>query len=217
MFNLSAFHDLDLGQMYYDESVTQEHGYNIFQADDYSLLSLDNYDIKSVLKKDLLKYVVESHYSLSSARASSLHLMCKPLSKLTKLELIELAHVALYEPSEIIDWMIDNLKPLFTVYKAKGSCQGDIMTIIIPQDQPTDRSYLDYIDNIRFNAPLYIKLEIDGNEYHLDELTSGYDYDKDELIQSVKNTKWFSGLSDGVQVDLLEYLCDNLPEFLDYV
>jgi len=96
-----------------------------------------------------------------------------------------------------------------------GSCQGDYGKVIVPKESflYNSENCHEYLNNLVFDAPLSIRLEVDEVEYYLDqELKDLYNYDKDEVLEIAK--KELQGHEKLAYI--LEWLDDNLPEYPEY-
>ena len=75
-----------------------------------------------------------------------------------------------------------SLKPGWTYYKSHGYSQGDACIVLCSTASDTSE-----IDHTLWDAPIYCRIEIDGQEIYADsEMKNRYFYDKDEIIGIVK-------------------------------
>ena len=104
---------------------------------------------------------------------------------------------------------LDALLPKgWTIKTARGYCQGDSNEVICKTDSNDIKDY----ENIFYDAPCYIRLDIDGDEYYLDEhLSDIYEYNKDQVINGFISN--YNGLH---KDNVIQFLSDNLPDILEY-
>ena len=109
---------------------------------------------------------------------------------------------------EFIEKLAALLPEEWTIRTARGYCQGDANEVICKTDTNDLKDY----ENIFYNAPCYIRLDIDEEEYYLDEhLSDIYEFDKDQVIQG------FIDNYNGQHKDtIVKFLQDNLGDYLDY-
>lgn len=224
---LHCFYDCDLSRIYFDDNF-QKDGYltDHFQFIDYGnhkvvdLLDLDNYKYtKQMIIEGLLSYF---NCSIEHLGTHFLNDHGFYLSKATKTDLIEYVETSLYHSSDIIKFYIDNFDPLFEVITIYGHSQGDQVDIIFSFEAMKEYTFQDrekfidtmqeYFTNLFYNAPVYCRLEINGNELYFDEyIKDQYCYDKNEILQIAdkqidhQNKKY-----------ILEWLDQNLPVYPDY-
>lgn len=107
---------------------------------------------------------------------------------------------------------INNAKLLYDVCHITGHCQGDYAWVLFKIDSGwklTDSERREYFEHLFYDAPIYCRLEVDGEEYYLDDnLKDSYDWDRDEIIKRAMQHE----LSDKV----IEWLRENLPEYPEY-
>ena len=96
----------------------------------------------------------------------------------------------------------------------RGYSQGDYAEIIIPTNLGFKRGFdfEEHCTNLFYNCPVYCRLEIDGEEYCLDEyLDNIYDYDKNLIVEKFKKD-----LQHDKKDLIIDWLADNLPDYPDY-
>lgn len=235
---LSCFRDTHLSQHYFDEnfkvlqySSYYENSILVFGTcfDEglkyFDLASLENYNIKATTKKAIIN---SNMIDIDDLKDNAKHYYDKHYTALTKDELIEcITEYCLYN-DDVQEFLESTFISTFAVIDSIGYSQGDYSKVYIPnsviefyegQTVETISDYLsDHIDNLIWNAPVYCKLFVNGDEIYLDELMySEYDYDKDTLISKLKESDLLSDLSEANRVYVLEWLDDNLPEYPDYL
>ena len=195
---LSAFKDTCEGQYLYQEEVQTITGDLVclnYYYDEYlkdhtitrSQLWHDVFKVEGMNAREFLEYYREYSYS-------------KTLSFDGALKFID----EYYKVSDHINAVL----PVNLVSAGvTGYSQGDYSEVIIRVDSEDANMY----ENLIYGTPCYIVLTVDGEEYSIhSEMINEYDYDKDDVIAICKDT---FKLSDYV----IEWLDDNLPEYLDYV
>lgn len=227
--SLYCFWDTGLSQMWFNDTMTNLH-YNDFSmlkanycsvnlylytsysefTDNFDLLDLSNYDLKSVTKKQLLTSISSSFYDSSDyLKEDSFHYFEKYPYQLTKLELFELVENAF--PYDYQDFIKNNLTPLFTVLPTRGHCQGDYAEVLIPEvlTKEQEKSYQNEIDNIFWNTPLSCTLVIEEEDFNFDSyLNDVYYYDKKELLTIAEKE-----ITHEKKDLIISFLSDNLPEY----
>jgi phage pi2 protein 07 len=232
---LNCFWDTDLSRIYFDESfyIIQYSTYSQnsilvynwngeIKAEDFDLNHIENY---SYTKADLIEWLKESFYNYELNSISNDYFN-KSFSKLTKSELLEIVENNIYDCQEEYT---ERFTPNYQTLVSRGYCQGDYSEIIFTKellqkmrDQLTackamnDQQIAEYfqydIDHLLWDSPLYARLDIDGGEFYFDDFQKDrYTYDKDEILNYVKNN---------LQHDRIEYILEwleyNLPDQPDY-
>lgn len=126
----------------------------------------------------------------------------------TKKELIdELKNVTIKQYYEylISEYSWHNLRDNIThnYYISNGYSQGDAV-YIISIDEELNNKLRKYIDHVLWDTPIFIRLEVDGEEFNDDDLLDDmYEYDKNSVIEKVKKLD--------ISEDAKEWVIDNLP------
>lgn len=110
--------------------------------------------------------------------------------------------------------IVDAVKSKFSKYDiitVKGYSQGDVADVLILKEDNVD-GMSEYLEHLFFDAPVYCRLMIDGDEYFLEEyLDDRYVYDKEKII---------AGLEKDLEHEKKDYIIqwtrDNLPEYPEY-
>jgi hypothetical protein len=129
----------------------------------------------------------------------------------TKAEMIdELKDISIQKHYEYLastySWISFQDKIEHDWYITKGYSQGDAVMIIKVDGELTE-SYKKYIDNILWDLPISLRIEVDDKEYYEDDfLDDIYEYNKNDVTEKVKNHK---ELSEYVK----EWVIDNLPDY----
>lgn len=92
----------------------------------------------------------------------------------------------------------------------RGYTQGDYAELYyVPGSEPN----IDYLEKVIYDAPAYCRLDVDGEDYFLDEgLTCSYDYKKEEIMGYAKNT-----LEHEKKDYIISWMEENLPDYPDYL
>lgn len=96
----------------------------------------------------------------------------------------------------------------------RGFCQGDYAEIIVPTNLSFKRGFdfQTYFENLFYRAPVYARIEIDGEEYYLDEYLSDlYQWDRAEVI-----TGFEKNFNHDKKDIVMKWLEENLPMDLSY-
>lgn len=238
---LNVFWDTDLSQNYFNESFhvlqysgVRQHSILIYNwcgeldQSDFDFENLDNYNLKSITNKNLLANIRCTFYGDSKdLKSDCLAYFDKYPNQLNKSELLELIENAF--PYDYQEFLQENLTPTYQTLVSRGYSQGDYSEIIFTAElldmmrqeltackEMTDQEIAEYfqddIDHLLWDAPLYARLDIDDDEYYLDDIQKDrYSYDKDEIINHVKNNLKHEKLD-----IIVEFLSDNLPDQPDY-
>tara|TARA_R110000851_G_scaffold85210_1_gene185420 strand:- start:2779 stop:3459 length:681 start_codon:yes stop_codon:yes gene_type:complete len=185
----------------------------------FDLACIDNY--KST-KKKLLNGLIEYDGDIISLRDSCISWCGSSVYSLNKSELIEYIEYRLDGNEGIIEFYNKYLTPLFEVISIRGYSQGDYAEIIFTNELMKEYNFddkekfisgmSDYFTNLFYDAPLYGRLEIDGEEIYLDDFQSDrYTYDKDQIVLHVYDT-----LEHGQKEHIIDWLAEELPTNLEY-
>lgn len=100
------------------------------------------------------------------------------------------------------------LKPGWKYYKSHGYSQGDAC-VVICKDGDSETA----LDHIIWDAPIYCRVVIDGNEIYVDsKMEDVYSYDKKEVINIVKNHLG-TDYDDDINAQLMEKVPEN-PQYI---
>lgn len=217
--NVTACMDGDMGRVHYDDFQFNTSGRRI-QLGDSCLC-----DFLVIFGED--ESIYDSHYEPAKLR------------RMKKADL--LAECLLYEDcfhcgddftrADLIDLLEnkdheDYYKALFSEnlwgdlpcdFQVTGYCQGDVFKVVLhgsAKDEFTEQ----YLENIFFNTPVSVKVEIANqddeilDEKYLSEYVSEYEYyDKDQTVrvlsEAFKDTEYYNAVKESLQ---------DLPEQLDY-
>lgn len=142
----------------------------------------------------------------------------------------------LYDAQDILEgafeeWKEENLEPQFFEVPVNGYSQGDFHDVIVPFKTLEETPYhpdskeqwnlnrlKETFRNLLFDAPIWGRLEINDEEIMLDEaLSDVYDYDKDEIIQFVKDHEEVAKHPKDRQQYIVEWVIENLPDEPEYI
>jgi hypothetical protein len=228
---LAVFRDTDASSRDFEESfnVLQYSGYrqntiavyteygNV--SGDFSFSDAANYKI--TVKE--LRQALKNDYDTELSQ----HYFSKPFSKLTKAELLEFLDCVTYDSNEIAEFLQEHFSPLYDTLITRGYCQGDYAEVIIAPaykqflaDNGRDwnkaevqASVQTAIDHLFWDSPIYARLDIDGDEYFLEEaLADAYEWDKEQALKYAELQ-----LSEHEhKVYILGWLTANIPDYPDY-
>jgi len=176
---------------------------NIFLFGDhlYDIEDINNYKFT---KLGLLK-LIYSQSDLLNNDESKLYFN-KSLVQCNKSELIELINDYC---EDLKDLFIKFFQPKFEIIQTRGYSQGDYVEIIIPHDLE-NKPDQEMIDHLFWDRPVYIRLEIDQNDFCFNDfLKDDYNYDKQEILEITKKE-----IKHSKKEYILNWLDDNLPEDL---
>ena len=113
--------------------------------------------------------------------------------------------------SDYLDFLDKYFELDFVIYQTRGYSQGDAATILI--DRKTWHEHIEnWIDRLFWDAPIYARLEINGEEIYLDEDIDRYDYSKDAIMYNFE--KSYKGKHKGLIIEFLESELPGWPEYL---
>lgn len=188
---------------------------------EFDLTDLSNYDLKSITNKNLLANIRSEFYgSTEDLKNDCINLFSKYPYQLTKLELIELIENEFSYDYQ--DFLKSNFDINFEVLSIRGYSQGDYAEIIFPNELLKEYSFDNkekflsmmegYFTNLFYDAPLYARLEIDGQEVYLDDFQeNSYSYDKDQILKQAEKI-----IEHKEKLYIMGWLADNLPEHPDH-
>ena len=88
-----------------------------------------------------------------------------------------------------------------------GYSQGDCAFVIYPKEYG---DVFKVLENLFYNQPVWGRLEVDGDEYHVDEhMKDRYDWDRDEVLEGL-----VGAVPEGKREIVREFLERELPEYL---
>lgn len=93
---------------------------------------------------------------------------------------------------------------VYEIHEINGQHQGDWAKVYAEKGTVTS----EYLTNLFFNQPIYIRAEKAGVEYYISEdfLTNEYEYDQD-IVKSKVAKSDYPG-------DIKTFICNNLPEYI---
>ena len=196
---LMAFKDTDLSRMYFDEELTELQG-RLFifthYIDDISSLSFHRLGIYKECfdymdKRDFIN-LWNDHFNDSIISFD---------------ELLTFLDDQFYH-NEYIQHVNSLLPEKYVIKTAIGYSQGDSESVICLKDSNDKYHY----ENLFYNAPCYIRLNINQDEFYFDDYIKDiYQYDKDNVIQLFIDN--YNGLH---KDNVIQFLSNNLPDILEY-
>jgi hypothetical protein len=229
---LSIFKDTDQSQRDFEEcfNIIQQCGYHqhtIAAYTDFGNIDPDfdfndstNYDFT---KKDLIAAMKKVNiWDQETAKYKGYDLY-----KATKQELIDFAKEE-YNYSDFAEFL-ENFTPNFVKVSTRGNCQGDFAEVIFSKkvitylEKECNKPFSELlpalettIDNLFWDSPIYARIEIESQEYYLDELLPDlYNYDKDQMIADFIRVYGSQFTEEKLKI-VVDFLSDNLPEYPDY-
>ena len=127
--------------------------------------------------------------------------------------------VELMDEEEFVSVFDEDTRPAigefkYDVVSVTGYCQGDYAEVMFDAgkwdgDSSKARKHF---EQLFYDQPVYARLEVDGEEYYLDEyLVDNYEWDREKVMEELNKTE----LAD--KPGVLEWLEENLPEHPEYV
>ena len=104
------------------------------------------------------------------------------------------------------------LKDGWSMFHSRGYSKGDYCTVVGKSEYIDNPGTQTAIEHMLWDAPVYCRVEVDGEEYFIDEeMNDRYDYDKDEAIEILKRQ-----MGDKWDDEIEEYINENMPENPEY-
>ena len=226
---LSCFRDTLMSAMDFEESfrIIQHGGYStnciaVYTefgnvSDEFDFSDADNYQFT-------VREFREAFLNAGYDKELSQHYFGKPFTKLNRSELVEFLEYQTYDNSERAEFFQENFTPLYETIITLGHCQGDYAEVIITRQfkeflkengrtfEQSEQGLSDTIDNLFWNAPIHCRLEIDKDEFYIDELLPDvYEWDKDDVLELIAKN-----LEHPENVYILKWLEQALPEYPEY-
>lgn len=129
-----------------------------------------------------------------------------------KLSLDDINEVAKYVfGSEYLDEWLENVcESTLESIGVHGYCQGDYCKVYYHKEEKVNSGYL---ENIVYGTPVSGVIEIDNEEYYIDEmLSNNYSWNKGEVLEYMQ-----ANIEHSKKDYIMEWLNENLPEYLDYL
>lgn len=207
---LHAFYDTSLAQSFYDDFERENtrlsfgRDSSMFLIGDAEAPYYSRLDLDAKSKQDIFELCQQ--YELIDYSVS--------LNDYDKNEyiddLLKVTHKRHYE------WLVneygwncgDNIQHDF--YISKGYSQGDAV-YIVSLDGPITKDYRAYVDNVLWDAPIYINASVNGEDYYTDDFIGyddAYEWNRESIIEKIKT---FS-----ISEYAKQWLVDNLPEYPSY-
>jgi hypothetical protein len=207
---LNCYRDCNNGRSIFEESMKHiidisGESYYLFTDNGNFETSFDFSDISNYTytKDDLRKAIIELYTDVRDDSEidyldkDCLHNFGCNFNKCTKEQLVELISY-IDDKNEIIKSFINNLSHKFELLSVTGFSQGDYSKVVFRNSDIEEYCFDDrdsfleiqreYFTNLIYSTPITCSLEIDGEEECLDEfLDDAYNYDKDKILDGIKN------------------------------
>ena len=184
----------------------------------FDLADKDFYHIKKATNKQILKSIVDQFYgeSLEELKWDSIHYFSKYPYQLNKHELLELVENVYNEDYQ--QFLVSTFDKKFEVIAIRGYSQGDYAEIIFTEELIKGYNFedkekflsmmSDHFTNLFYDQPLYCRLEVDDQEYYLDDFQNDqYTWDKSEIVEQANKI-----IDHDKKVYILDWLAVNLPD-----
>ena len=242
-------YDNDLSQMWFDESIVRGEDYGVKDGGQYNepyyiYVNYGNVDPNTLdfsrkLNKPFTVYTAYDFLHGVGIEADEFDGLDDMLETYDKSAIIEMADEVIYDPENyytdyetIEEWLPRGyglLEGDYEVIETRGYSQGDYAQVIIPVKElskvwGTAESEVmgqvkTEIDHLFWDAPLYARVTVDGNEFSYMDIVDGADYydnwegrvhipayDKDKFIEAIINNSSVSNTE-----KLKQELDDILP------
>lgn len=225
----SAFYDCGLSRMYFEEAFfSVDNDKLVYCEDNFSDFELEY----TFTKKELIQAWMDAFYP---AMTTSLFLandfktsMGFAISKATKQELIDYMRGVAYYKQDWLEFCEKaGFKSNFDIVISRGYSQGDYKEVIVPhklweclgvkRPKNVQDSLGSHIDHLLWDAPIYCRLTVNGEEYYIDQyLKDLYLWDKSEVIEIVKNQLTSDNLPESSVIYICDWLASNVKTDIDY-
>ncbi len=226
--SLDIFWDGDRGRSDYDESIIDVNDTLVFSM--FGNLDVSDWEptyktpnSANKLFRDYFKQVNELDISLASySRVKSLLQGLECSVRDSAEEMLNAIEEYENNPENFSHFLAQHYEKDFYEVETKGYCQGDVKTVVIPNEvfaengeEPSQENAEDWnktISNLCWDQPLYCRIKIDGEEFDLvEDVKDSYSYDKDEIIKN------FDNQYNGTDKDYIRtWLSESLPSHPDY-
>ena len=231
---LNISFDLDRSQREFNESFvilnTGElvfNQYGNFDFSDFSLTDLDNYDLSGCTVKSIFKDYYNFKYptNIDNDLKATDYTCVKELIMYLDISfndldvngLLEAIETDLYCDNDFAKFLSDNYSKNYVTLVSRGYSQGDYKEIIIPVKVIKDfggktadqvgELLQTTIGHMLQDSPLYAILEIDNEEFYIDEhLKDEYQYDQDEIKEILSKH-----LEHEQKAYIIKWVADNMP------
>ena len=118
-----------------------------------------------------------------------------------------------YELDEDFPWIWENYPSI----EVRGYSQWDYAKVYYNPECLNERfwakEFREYLHHLFYDAPVYCRLQIDGEELYFDEyMKNTYEYDKDDILHIARDN-----IKHDKKEYILQWLGDNLPEHPEYL
>lgn len=220
---LSCIYDTYMSRIDFDDNFTREDDQLLYTDFGQCGKNFEKNYTQDITVKDYFKLICkELYFNDVKDCFSDLHYSYGKLKECSIQDLNDFVWDMYQCNNSYDEFMEENFTPEFDVLISTGYCQGDYQEVIIPMDywkvhgiERTEKrlkDLSDHIDNLLWDCPVCCRLEIDGEEYFLDEyLDNIYDYDKNLIVEKFKKD-----LQHDKKDLIIDWLADNLPDYPDY-
>lgn len=231
-FDLSVSWDLYQAQHLFEENFSKVEKSDLLEYVDYGNIK-SSYDIADwenfQATKQQIKIAMLGYFNNEDLKDNSKRYFGKTFSKLCKQELQELVVKLCYGSEELDEFLTANFTPLYEVLTSRGYCQGDYAQVIFSKEyiayiqKETGKTWdhlvdclQDEIDHLLWDQPIYARLNVNDNEYYLDELCDDlYTWNKDQVIAKFIEV-YSKNFSENELKIIIDFLSENMPESPDY-
>ena len=218
---LSYYRDDDLARVWFDADMetlqyrSQRHGFAVFHTNGGTF---DPYDISATIKgtvKELKRFLDEqTTYDTKGMKKAELIDHVIDFLDLSTIETLEGAYNYI-NVAGIFDTATRSynlqLIPLYDdkpceikMYESRGYSQGDYAKVYYVEQGIEGLEK--HFDQLLWNQPVYLRVDIDDTEYSYSDLVDFYDYEPEKFIEALKG--------EGIRKDTLEKIAKMLPEYI---
>ncbi|WP_419833705.1 hypothetical protein [Endozoicomonas atrinae] len=227
---LTCFYDCARAQYDFSESFTYIKQYKQHVFSHYGNVDVSNFEktfkVNCTARELFIRYHQfannsDPRYLRDLIRELNSYDDIQPIRHCTKEVMLNAIRNHCYDHQGYVEFMEKHFEPDYFELETRGYSQGDYARVIIPNEVLTTcgldlteanaDSFQQEIDHLFWDAPLFFRVTIDGNEFDFVEYLGEYDYDKSKALD-VADKHLLSDYPKPMQRYLRKFLEDNLPE-----
>ena len=189
---LSCFYDSDLSHSFFEDDIER-----IGKTDDFFYISWGEYSLDDF-------FFVQNTQEFRKAFEEDYH-------EITDENMDDL--VKNYSLDADFPWVEEKYPSI----EVRGYSQWDYAKVYYNPECLNERfwakEFREYLHHLFYDAPVYCRLQIDGEELYFDEyMKNTYEYDKDDILHIARDN-----IKHDKKEYILQWLGDNLPEHPEYL
>lgn len=233
---LTCFRDCALAQSEFSDSFTYIKQYKQYVFSHYGNVDVSNFEktfkVNCTARGLFIRYHQfannsDPRYLRDLIRELAQYDDIQPIRHCTKEVMLNAIRNHCYDHQVYIEFLSKHFEPDYFEVVTRGYSQGDYARVIIPNSVLTEcgmditednaDKFEPDIHHLFWDAPLYCRITLDGDEHDLTEyLPNLYDYDKEDFIKLI-DEKLLKTYPKPMQRYIKRFLEENLPEYPEYV